>query len=51
MPSMGASRAITNVDGTNELKDAIIGKFKRDNGIEYERPQILVSSGAKQTLY
>lgn len=41
----------TNVDGTNELKDAIIGKFRRDNGLEYSRPQILVSSGAKQTVF
>ena len=41
----------TNVDGVNELKDAIIAKFERDNGIQYERPQILVSSGAKQTIY
>jgi len=41
----------TNVDGINELKDAIIAKFRRDNGLEYERPQILVSSGAKQTIY
>jgi aspartate aminotransferase len=41
----------TNVEGINELKDAIIAKFQRDNGIRYERPQILVSSGAKQTIY
>jgi aspartate aminotransferase len=41
----------TNVDGINELKDAIAAKFERDNGIKYERPQILVSSGAKQTIY
>src|SRR6204780_233908 len=41
----------TNVDGIDELKDAIIAKFKRDNGLTYERAQILVSSGAKQTLY
>jgi aspartate aminotransferase len=41
----------TNVDGTPELKDAIIAKFARDNGLTYTRPQILVSSGAKQTLY
>jgi aspartate aminotransferase len=41
----------TNVDGTVELKDAIIAKFKRDNGISYERSQILVSSGAKQTVF
>jgi aspartate aminotransferase len=41
----------TNVDGTVELKDAIIAKFKRDNGISYERSQILVSNGAKQTVF
>jgi aspartate aminotransferase len=41
----------TNVGGTNELKDAVIAKFERDNGIRYERGQILVSSGAKQTIY
>jgi aspartate aminotransferase len=41
----------TNVDGIPELKDAIIAKFKRDNGISYERNQVLVSSGAKQTIY
>jgi aspartate aminotransferase len=41
----------TAVDGIPELKDAIIAKFKRDNGLTYERNQILVSTGAKQTLY
>jgi aspartate aminotransferase len=41
----------TNVDGINELKDAIISKFDVDNGIKYDRSQILVSSGAKQTIY
>ena len=41
----------TNVDGVPELKDAIIAKFQRDNGIKYERGQILVSSGAKQTIF
>jgi aspartate aminotransferase len=41
----------TNVDGINELKDAIADKFQRDNGIKYDRSQILVSSGAKQTIY
>src|SRR5262245_50755878 len=43
----GGFTRYTNVDGVNELKDAIIAKFVRDNGIQYERPQILVSSGAK----
>ena len=45
------STRYTNVDGVPELKDAIIAKFKRDNGIKYERNQILVSSGAKQTIF
>jgi aspartate aminotransferase len=41
----------TNVDGVPELKDAIIAKFQRDNGIKYERSQVLVSSGAKQSIF
>lgn len=41
----------TAVDGTPELKDAIIAKFKRDNGLEYERNQILVSCGGKQSFF
>ncbi len=39
------------VDGYVDLKDAIITKFKRDNGITYTAPQIVVSTGAKQSLY
>ncbi len=41
----------TAVEGTAELKDAIIAKFKRDNGLTYDRSQIIVSSGAKQTCF
>ncbi len=41
----------TAVEGIPELKDAIIAKFKRDNDLTYTRPQILVSTGAKQTIY
>ncbi|MGH8495102.1 MAG: pyridoxal phosphate-dependent aminotransferase [Gammaproteobacteria bacterium] len=41
----------TAVGGIPELKDAISEKFRRDNGLEYGREQILVSCGAKQTLY
>ena len=41
----------TNVDGVPELKDAVIAKFQRDNAIRYERNQILVSCGAKQTIF
>ena len=47
----GGFTRYTNVDGMPELKDAIIAKFKRDNGIAYERNQVLVSSGAKQTIF
>ena len=41
----------TQVDGTPELKDAIISKFSRDNNLHYQRDNIIVSTGAKQTLY
>ncbi|MBA6153357.1 pyridoxal phosphate-dependent aminotransferase [Gelidibacter maritimus] len=40
----------TPVDGYVELKDAIIKKFKRDNNLTYNRNQIVVSTGAKQSL-
>ena len=41
----------TNVDGTAELKAAIIAKFKRDNGLSYEASQISVNVGGKHTLF
>ncbi len=41
----------TAVDGTPALKKAIIEKFKRDNGLNYEANQILVSSGGKQSFF
>jgi aspartate aminotransferase len=41
----------TPVDGYVELKEAIITKFKRDNHLNYTLPQIVVSTGAKQSLY
>lgn len=41
----------TDVGGTSALKDAIRAKFLRDNQLAYERRQILVSCGAKQTLF
>jgi len=41
----------TAVDGTPGLKQAVIDKFKRDNGLDYEMNQILVSVGGKQTSF
>ena len=40
----------TPVDGYAELKEAICTKFKRDNGLTYEPNQIVVSTGAKQSI-
>lgn len=40
----------TPVDGYGDLKNAIITKFKRDNNLEYKPSQIVVSTGAKQSL-
>jgi aspartate aminotransferase len=39
------------VDGYAELKDAICRKFKRDNNLEYTPANIVVSTGAKQSLF
>ncbi len=41
----------TPAGGTDELKDAVIEKFRKDNGLQYERPQVLISCGAKHSLY
>ncbi|MFM2265596.1 MAG: hypothetical protein RLZ77_1016 [Bacteroidota bacterium] len=41
----------TPVDGYIELKEAICRKFKRDNNLEYKPANIVVSTGAKQSLY
>ncbi len=41
----------TAVDGTPELKQAVIDKFARDNGFSYEPGQILVSCGGKQSFF
>ncbi|HMK49206.1 MAG TPA: pyridoxal phosphate-dependent aminotransferase [Thermodesulfovibrionales bacterium] len=47
----GGFTKYTPVGGIDELKDAIIGKFKRDNGLVYAREEIVVSCGAKHSLY
>src|SRR6478752_1539390 len=41
----------TDVTGIPDLKDAIIAKFKRENGLTYKRNQIIVGTGGKQVLY
>jgi aspartate aminotransferase len=41
----------TAVDGIPELKAAVKDKFKRDNGLDYQLNQILVSVGGKQSCY
>lgn len=41
----------TAVDGTPSLKAAIINKFKRDNDLQYQAKQILVSCGGKQSFF
>lgn len=41
----------TDVDGTPELKDAVVAKFARDNGLAYDRSQVTVNVGGKQTLF
>lgn len=41
----------TAVDGTADLKNAIVKKFARDNGLDYQLNQILVSCGGKQSFF
>ena len=41
----------TPIAGTNALKDAIIAKFKRENGLDYTRDHIIVGNGAKQVIF
>jgi aspartate aminotransferase len=41
----------TQVDGTPELKDAILSKFRQQNDLEFEPNQVIVSNGAKQSLF
>jgi aspartate aminotransferase len=41
----------TQVDGIPELKAAVCGKFKRENGLDYKPSQITIGTGGKQVLY
>jgi len=41
----------TPVGGIDELKDAVIHKFKRDNGLTFKRSEVMVSCGGKHSFY
>ena len=41
----------TTISGSVELKDAVIEKFQRENGLSFGRDQIIVGNGAKQVLF
>ena len=41
----------TSVDGTVELKTAIVNKFKKENNLDYNLDEIIVSSGCKQSIF
>ncbi len=47
----GKASKYTNVDGLVELKEAVVRKFKRENGLDYKTSQITVGTGGKQVLY
>jgi len=47
----GGDTHYTAVDGTPALKQAIVDKFERDNGLSYGADQILVSCGGKQSFF
>jgi len=47
----GKASKYTNVDGIMELKEAVVRKFKTENGLDYKTSQITVGTGGKQVLY
>jgi aspartate aminotransferase len=47
----GGDTKYTAVDGTIKLKEAIVAKFKRENGLTYTTKQVTVGTGGKQVLY
>lgn len=47
----GGFTKYTPTTGTPELKSAICGKFKKDNSVEYSTEQIVVSCGAKHSIF
>jgi len=47
----GGHTKYTSVDGTIELKKAIISKFKNENNLDYDINEIIVSAGCKQSIF
>ncbi|MBI5492939.1 MAG: pyridoxal phosphate-dependent aminotransferase [Deltaproteobacteria bacterium] len=47
----GGQTKYTPVGGINELKDAIINKFRKDNNLAYSREEIIVSCGGKHSIF
>ncbi len=41
----------TDVAGMPALRDAVVAKFKRDSGIDYQREEVMISNGAKQIIF
>lgn len=47
----GGVTKYTAAGGTDELKQAVMEKLQRDQGLRYEKSQVLISNGAKHSLY
>jgi aspartate aminotransferase len=47
----GGQTRYTNIDGTPALKQAIIGKFERENHLHYKPEEIIIGTGAKQVIF
>lgn len=41
----------TNIDGSLQMKQAIVAKFKRENNLNYDTDEVLASNGAKQVIF
>ena len=41
----------TTISGGNELKDVVAEKFKRENGLDYTRDEIIIGNGSKQVIF
>ena len=41
----------TTISGSNELKDVVLEKFKRENNLDYTRDEIIIGNGSKQVIY